>query len=279
MSLIQTINPPATQQPDELFSIAQQCRRDVVDMLTSVNSSHLGCTFSILDILVVLYHRIVSVDAIKKQLASRDYVLLSKGHAASGLYAVLASVELLPRQMLSNYHQGFLAGHQTRKTYYGIEISTGSLGHGPSLAVGMALAAKHDGLPSHFFVIVGDGECQEGSVWEAITMAVRLNLDNLTIIVDYNNLQGLDRSDDIATEPLDGKFKAFGCTVLHTDGHDHQALLSTLTTPNTPQRPNVVIAHTTKAKGIHFMENKLEWHYKSCKPDEYAIVSQILGPQ
>lgn len=270
------IPQPPTQQTDYLFSMAQQCRRDIVDILTSVNSSHLGCAFSVIDILVTLYHAVVSVDAIKQQSPSRDYVILSKGHAASALYSVLASVDLIPREMLTEYHQGFLGGHPTRTPAHGIEASTGSLGHGLPMAVGMALAAQHDGLPSRFFVIVGDGECQEGSIWEATTMAVRLGLSNLTLIVDYNNLQGLDRSDDICTEPLDGKFKAFGCTVTHVDGHNHQALLDVLTIPSLLQRPRVIIAHTTKAKGIAFMEDKIEWHYKSCKPNEYQAAKTLL---
>ncbi len=270
------ITAPTPPQADRLFAIALQCRRDIAAMLTSVSSSHLGCSYSIIDILVTLYHAIIDVDAIKKQLPGRDYVILSKGHAASGLYAALASVDLIPRAMLNNYHQGFLGGHPTRTPAHGIEASTGSLGHGLSIAVGMALAAQHDALPSRFFIIVGDGECQEGSIWEAITMAVRLKLDNLTVIVDYNNLQGLDRSDDIATEPLDSKFKAFGCTVAHVDGHDHQALTNTFTAPRSPERPRVIIAHTTKAKGIPFMEDKLAWHYKSCKPEEYALVQKLL---
>ncbi len=267
---------PTTPQTARLFAIGQQCRLAIATMLTSVSSSHLGCSYSIIDILVTLYHAVIDLDAIKKQRPSRDYVILSKGHAASGLYAALASVDLIPRTMLSNYHQGFLGGHPTRMPAHGVEASTGSLGHGLSIAVGMALAAQHDALPSRFFVIVGDGECQEGSIWEAITMAVRLKLDNLTVIVDYNNLQGLDRSDDIATEPLDGKFKAFGCTVTHVDGHDHQALANNFGAPRTPQRPRVIIAHTTKAKGVPFMEDKLAWHYKSCKPEEYALVQKLL---
>ncbi len=267
---------PASQHPEHLFAIAQQCRRDIVDMLTSVNSSHLGCSFSIIDILVTLYHAIINVDAIKQQLPSRDYIILSKGHAASGLYAALSSVDLIPRTMLSHYHQGFLGGHPTRKPAYGIEATSGSLGHGLPIAVGMALAAQHDSLPSRFFIIVGDGECQEGSIWEAITAAVRLGLDNMTIIVDYNNLQGLDRSDDIATEPLAEKFTAFGCTVAHVDGHDHHALTDAFNSPLTPRKLHVIIAHTTKAKGIDFMENKIEWHYKSCKPDEYKKVTELL---
>lgn len=267
---------PTPPQQDQLFAIAQQCRRDIAAMLTSVSSSHLGCSYSIIDMLVTLYHAVIDVGAIKKQLPARDYVILSKGHAASALYAALVSVDLIPRAMLSSYHQGFLGGHPTRKPAHGVEASTGSLGHGLSIAVGMALAAQHDKLPSRFFVIVGDGECQEGSIWEAIIMAVRLKLDNLTVIVDYNNLQGLDRSDDIATEPLDGKFTAFGCIVTHVDGHDYQALINTFTAPRAQPRPHVVIAHTTKAKGIPFMENTLAWHYKSCKPEEYALVQKTL---
>ncbi len=248
-------------------------------MLTSVHSSHLGCSFSIIDILVTLYHAIVDVQAIAQLRPERDYIILSKGHGASALYAALASVNLIPPQMLTKYHQGFLSGHQMMNPRYGIESSAGSLGHGPSIAVGMALAAKHDNFASRFFVIVGDGECQEGSVWEAITMAVRLELSNITFIIDYNNLQGLDRSDDIATEPLDNRFKAFGCHVTHSSGHDFEELTAALTKQYPLARPHVIIAHTIKAKGVDFMENKVEWHYKSCKPEEYAAVTNILEQQ
>lgn len=242
-------------------------------MLTSVQSSHIGCSFSIVDILTVLYHCFLDIELIKQQDPNRDYFILSKGHAASALYAVLSSVGLIEPSKLKHYHTGFLLGHPSRTPEVGIEASTGSLGHGLPMGVGIALAAKHDNIPSHVYVIVGDGECQEGSTWEALTMAARYALNNLIVIVDRNNLQGLGNTDTIATGSLEQKFIAFGCTTYTVDGHDYQALIQTIGKCTTPQ-PHVIIANTIKGKGVSFIENKLEWHYRSFKPDQCAHAKQ-----
>ncbi len=256
---------------EQLMHIAQACRTNIIDMLTSANSSHLGCSFSIIDILVVLYHKILDIDKIRNQSPERDYFILSKGHGASALYAILASVNLIDPEELKKYHHNgtFLAGHPMRDTSIGIEASTGSLGHGLSMGVGLALAAKHDKRTLHVYVLVGDGECQEGTIWEALTMASRFKLNNLTIIIDYNNLQGLDKTDDIMTGSLGAKFQAFGCQVYHIDGHDYPALISSFN--NLTEQPKIIIAQTIKGKGISFIEDKIEWHYRSFKPEQYTL--------
>jgi len=266
--------PPATGK--HLATIARECRSSVIDMLTQAKSSHIGCSFSVIDILVVLYHYILDVEKIKQQSPDRDYFILSKGHAASGLYAVLASVGLIEHTMLKDFHRGFLAGHPTRNCAHGIEASTGSLGHGLSMGVGLALAAKHDNRPSRVYVIVGDGECQEGSIWEALTMAARFGLNNLVVIVDNNNLQGFGRTDTIATGSLHEKFTAFGCTTTTVDGHDYAKLIATIS-GCTSTKPHVIIAKTIKGKGLSFIEDKLEWHYKSLTPEQSAQAHQEVS--
>lgn len=262
---------------NKLSQTATMCRKTIVDMLTSVKSSHLGCCFSIIDILVVLYHYFLDIEKIKQQAPERDYVILSKGHAAAGLYATLASVGLIQADALAKYHQGVLSGHPMRNPSIGIEASTGSLGHGLALGVGLALAAQHDKRSSHIYVIVGDGECQEGSIWEAIIIASRFKLNNLTMIVDYNNLQGLDKSDDIMPGTLEQKFKAFGWSTEHVDGHHHAALINTISAGGKTVTPHAIVAHTTKGKGISFIEDKLAWHYRSFNAEQYAQAQQELG--
>jgi transketolase len=259
---------------NNLATVAQQSRSTIVDMLTSVNSSHLGCCFSIVDILTVLYHNFLDIDRIKTQDQNRDFFILSKGHGAAALYATLASVGIIPPDMLTKYHRGFLAGHPTRTPAYGIEASTGSLGHGLPMGVGLALAAKNDKRSSHIYVLMGDGECQEGTTWEALTLAARYNLNNLTIIIDANNLQGIDRCSDVMTGSLAEKFEAFGCQSHHVDGHSYQALNNVIASCGQHNCPDVIIAKTTKGKGLSFIEDKLEWHYKSLKPEQYVAAKK-----
>lgn len=274
-------NQPNAQQSNNtqlksLAMISQDCRNSVVEMLTAAKSSHLGCSFSIIDILVVLYHHIVDLSLIKQQSPNRDYIILSKGHAASGLYAVLASAGFIDKSLLQNYHKSFLAGHPIRTLQHGIEASTGSLGHGPSMGVGIAIAAKNDGRNCQIYVIVGDGECQSGAIWEALMVAARYNLNNLTIIVDHNNLQALARTQDIMTGTFEEKFLAFGCSVHHVDGHNHQDIIDALESSKKIQKPHVIIAKTIKGKGLSFIEDKLEWHYRSLQQDQYVLAKQEL---
>lgn len=261
------------------FDKACDIRINILDMLTSADSSHLGPCFSIVDILTVLYHHVLDTQKIAQQEKSRDFFILSKGHAAAALYAVLNSVGLIPDIACDHYHcdGSTLAGHPMKGAYPGIEASTGSLGHGLSLGVGLALASRHDELSNRIYVLMGDGECQEGSVWEALMMASRFALNNLTIIIDYNKLQGYDRTDDLFSGSFEKRFQAFGANVITIDGHDYTALCNAFSSVGKAQGPDIIIAHTIKGKGISCIEDKLEWHYKSFKNDEYRAVRQALN--
>lgn len=260
--------PPCTPLVP-LENNARHIRRLVLHMLTATQSSHLGSAFSIVDILTVLYHRILDTEKIKLKDPSRDYFILSKGHAASALYATLMSVDLIPESLASQYNKSgtALCGHPIKDAYPGIEASTGSLGQGLPMAVGLALALKNDEKPNNVYVIVGDGECQEGSIWEALTIAARYKLSNLAIIIDNNNWQAFDRSSDLVPGPLETKFQAFGCATTTIDGHNLEEIHRALTTPQ--QSPHVIIANTIKGKGISFAEDTLEWHYRSANQEQF----------
>ncbi len=275
---ISNVPPTSPALLEHVALKALENRHLIIDALTAANSSHLGCSFSIIDILTVLYHCFLDVEKIKHNDPTRDYFILSKGHGACALYAALASVQLLPAELLKRYHGNGtqLSGHPQRGAFPGIEASTGSLGHGLPMAVGLAIAAKHDQRPSKVYALVGDGECQEGSIWEALMMAARFQLNNLTVIVDYNNLQGLDKTDDLVPGGLEVKFKAFGCSVKHVDGHDYAALIDTFNQPQLAACPQVIIAHTTKGKGLAQIENKLEWHYRSFKGDQHQLAKKEI---
>ncbi|MFA6263004.1 MAG: transketolase [Candidatus Babeliales bacterium] len=262
---------------EHLQEVARLCRLDIIEMLTHTQSSHLGSCFSLIDILVVLYHQVLNIELIQQQSPHRDYVILSKGHGAAALYATLGSVGLIERDMLlKKFHHGILAGHPMRSIRHGVEASTGSLGHGLSLGVGLARAAQDDQRLSRVYVIMGDGECQEGSNWEALTMASRFALNNLIVIIDANNLQALNRTQAIDPLPLEDKFKAFGCCTCAIDGHDYNALTQSINSCSTHTTPSVIIAHTVLGKGLSFAQDKLEWHYRSLKPDQYAQAQQEL---
>lgn len=249
-------------------NIAREIRKSLVRMHTV--GSHFGSAMSIVDILSVLYFRILRIPSPADP--ARDRFLLSKGHAASAWYAALARKGFCPADLLEQYARngGPLCGHPVRGAVCGIEASTGSLGHGLPIGTGMAWAARSDGTGARVFVLMGDGEVQEGSVWEAAILAARLKLDNLAAIVDANNLQGFDRVENIQpTRTLPGKFAAFGWGVREADGHDHAALEEAFSAlPFEPGKPSVLIAHTVKGKGIKDMEGKFESHYLSVPRDK-----------
>ena len=256
---------------------AKQARLWILDMISVANSSHIGSAYSIVDILVTLYSQF-DIDSIAKQVYPRDIFMLSKGHAAAALYAAQATVGLIPVEALKTFYKdnSVLAGHPIRHAFPGIEASTGSLGHALSLGVGMALALKKDGHPNKVFVLLGDGECQEGSIWEALAMATRFHLDNLVIYIDYNNLQGLDQTEDITGKDLSKRLAAFGAKVQEIDGHNYSEILQSMNNCVLGV-PNAIIAHTIKGKGVPFMENKLEWHYKCPRGDLYEQAKKALG--
>jgi len=234
--------------------------------------TNVGSAMSVADILAVLYFDVMNVNSPDDPL--RDRFVLSKGHAVSALYAALAHKGFLDPAMLSRYltDGSPLTGHPCAGNVPGIDVSTGSLGHGLPIAAGMAWAAKKDGRPYRIFVLMGDGEQQEGTVWEGATLAARLGLDNLVAIVDANRLQGYDRTDVIMpVDTLAGKWAAFGWAVEEADGHDVRQLRKVLRkAPFAAGRPSVVIAHTIKGKGVAEMEDQLGWHYFSVPEDKVS---------
>jgi transketolase len=254
-------------------ALARRLRGHAVRMTNRAKASHLGSCLSMADILAVLYGQVMHYDPARPDWTERDRLLVSKGHAAAITYAVLAESGFFPVSELETYtgNGSRLAGHVT-KTVPGVELSTGSLGHGLPVATGMALAAKLDGASWRSFCILSDGELDEGSNWEAIQYAQHARLDNLTAIVDYNKIQSFGTVAEVSDlHPLNDKFRAFNWGVHEIDGHDHDALIAALTAPPVlPDRPNVIIAHTVKGKGVSFMENLLAWHYKSPDDDQLA---------
>ncbi len=246
--------------------LANNIRLDLLKMIFNSQSSHIASSLSIVDLLVVLYgKKIIKFNPNKPNLSGRDIFILSKGHAAAALYAVLANVGYFSKRKLLEYgrdNSNFMA-HASHKVP-GVEFSTGSLGHGLPIACGLAIAKKRKKLSNYVYVINSDGEMSEGSNWEAILFAAHHKLDNLILIIDYNKLQSFGSVDStLGIEPIKDKFLSFGWNVYETNGHNYkkieQVLLSCKATKG---KPKCIIANTLKGKGISFMENKVEWHYK-----------------
>jgi transketolase len=233
------------------------------------------------DLLAVLYGGVLRVDAARPDWPGRDRFILSKGHGAAAVYAVLAECGFFPAEWLSDYCQNgsHLAGHITHHGVPGVEVATGSLGHGLSIGAGMALAGKRCGGDYRVFVLLGDGECDEGSIWEAALFAPQHGLDNLVAIVDHNKIQSLGRvSEVLDLAPFADKWRAFRWGVRETNGHDHAAVEQALrAVPFEPGRPSVLIAHTIKGKGVSFMENRLLWHYRSPNTEQLGRALAELG--
>lgn len=271
---------PATNLIDTR-EMALAIRRHAVQMTHLGKSSHVGSVLSLADILAVLYGRVMAVDPADPRWSDRDRFILSKGHAGAGVYAALAERGFLSREQLKTHYQNGskLSGHVSHKGVPGVEFSTGSLGHGLSVGTGMALAAKRAGRDNRVYVLLSDGECDEGSNWEAIMFAAHHKLDNLVVAVDYNKIQSLDFvSNTLALEPFADKWRAFGWHVAEVDGHDHDALIAALDVPAGGRgQPSVVICHTTKGKGVSFMENQVLWHYRTPQGDEYRDARAELG--
>jgi len=247
--------------------LSARIRRQVVMMTHRARSAHVGTSLSMAELLAVLYTCVLRLDPRRPAWHERDRLILSKGHGCAGLYAVLAEVGFLPLSWLERFYQdgSRLAGHVTHKGVPGVEASTGALGHGLSLACGMALAARRDRQNHRVFVVLSDGECDEGATWEAALFAPHHQLDNLVAIIDYNKMQSLGSvAEVLELEPLAAKWKAFRWAVREVDGHNVGELMQILTSlPFVPGRPSCVVAHTVKGKGISFMERQLLWHYRS----------------
>ncbi len=261
----------------DTVALAKTVRRHALRMVHRAKASHIGSALSIADIVAVLYGRVLHVDPANPRLADRDRFILSKGHACVAVYAALAARGFFPEEDLLRYGQDHseLMNHISHKVP-GVEFSTGSLGHGLPFGVGKALAAKRRGQAWRTFVVLSDGEWGEGSNWEACMFASHHQLDNLVAVIDYNKLQSLTTvAETLGLEPLADKLAAFGWAVREVDGHDHAALADALGgAPWVPGKPSVVIAHTTKGKGVSYMENTVKWHYSS--PND-AQLAQALS--
>jgi len=257
----------------EIKSKATGLRRDIITMLYRAGSGHPGGSLSIIDILVVLYYKVMNVDPRNPRDPERDRLVLSKGHACPALYAVLADRGFFPAHYLDSLRKidSPLQGHPDMRKTPGVEMSTGSLGQGLSAANGMALAARLDGSPRRTYVILGDGESQEGQVWEAALTASHYRLDNLTAFLDSNGLQIDGWVREVKSlEPLADKWRAFGWNVLEVDGHDYASLLEVTGRASACKGlPTMIIAHTVKGKGVSFMENQVDWHGKAPGQNEY----------
>jgi transketolase len=255
---------------------ARRIRAETVGMVHRAKASHLGGALSMADLLAVLYGEILRVRPDEPRWPDRDRFILSKGHSCTALYATLALKGFFPVEELQSYGKDGtrLMSHISHKVP-GVEFSTGSLGHGLPFGCGKALAAKRRGKSWRVFVMLSDGELDEGSNWEAILFAPQHRLDNLTVIVDYNKIQSLGSVNEVLElGPLADKFRAFRWVVREVDGHDHGQIRNALGgVPWEPGKPNCLIAHTVKGKGVSFMENQLAWHYKS--PDA-AQLKQAL---
>jgi transketolase len=260
----------------ELETLARKIRQSSLKMVHRAKASHIGSALSIADILSVLYGKILKINAINPVDPERDRFILSKGHACVALYSVLAEVGIIDKETLLTYGDDFswLMNHSSHKVK-GVEFSTGSLGHGLPFGVGKALAAKSLGHRWKTYVLLSDGEMDEGSNWEALMFASHHGLSNLVAIIDYNKLQSLESVDKtLALEPLRDKLTAFGCFVLEVDGHDLNAISESFTSIHGNKLPTVIIANTIKGKGISFMENKVEWHYKN--PNDQQLKEALL---
>lgn len=265
----------------ETKELAARIRRHVLAMVHRTNSSHIGSCFSMADIISVLYREIMNYDPSIPAWPLRDRFILSKGHAGAALYAVLAESGFFPVADLENYNNNgtSLSGHIMHEVP-GVEVSSGSLGHGLSIGCGMAYAGRINRTNYKVYVLLSDGECDEGSTWEAVMFAAHHKLHNLIAIVDYNKIQSFGAVREVlGLEPFADKWRAFGWHVEEVDGHDHGEIRSCLASsvPSVTSAPVVVIAHTVKGKGVTFMENKLLWHYKSPDKAEYQRAFIELG--
>ncbi|MCH8225241.1 MAG: transketolase [Chloroflexi bacterium] len=265
---------------EELTGIARELRRDIIQTIYTAGSGHPGGSLSELDILIALYFRVMRHDPSNPDWADRDRFILSKGHASPGLYAVLARAGYFPKEELATFRQlnTRLQGHAHPMTP-GVEMNSGSLGMGLSFALGCALAARLDKKDYLVYALLGDGECDEGEVWEAAMAGSHHKVTNLIAIVDRNRIQNDRFTDDVMTlEPLAQKWRAFGWRVLETPGHDFPELLATIEKARRRRtRPTVIIAHTVKGKGVSFMENNPAFHGRAPNREEFEQAMKELA--
>ena len=269
-----------------LEKIANKIRMDTLQEIYYAKSGHPGGSLSIAEILTVLYFNEMHIDENKPDDENRDRFVLSKGHASAALYATLAEKGYFPKEELLTFRNisSYLQGHPDMKNTPGVDMSTGSLGQGLSAASGMALSSKMDEKGYRVFCLLGDGELEEGQIWEAAMFASKFKLDNLVVIVDSNNLQLTGTTDeimDLNTEDIANKFKAFGFNTSIIDGNNVDSLIDTFTKAElVKEKPTAIIAKTVKGKGVSFMENKQEWHGKAPNDEEYKkAIDELIDRQ
>ena len=264
----------------ELQKIANNVRIGIIEGVHSAKAGHPGGSLSCTDILTYLYFKEMNIDPKEPKKADRDRLVLSKGHAAPALYSVLANRGYFPTEELKTLRKidSRLQGHPDMKHIPGVDMSSGSLGQGISAAVGMALSAKHFGNDFRVFTILGDGECEEGQVWEAAMFAANKGLNNLVAFVDFNNLQIDGSCDEVnSPTPIDKKFEAFNWNVTVIDGHDFDAIEGALAMARESDKPFCIVAKTVKGKGVSYMENSVGWHGKAPNDDEYEVAIANLN--
>ena len=273
---------PNTRDPKTL---AWLIRRNGLEMTHLSRGSHIGSVLSVAEIIAVLYTSVLNVDPDNPKKPDRDRLILSKGHAGSAVYAALAESGFFPvEELKTHYANGsILSGHVSHKGVPGVEVSTGALGHGLGIGVGMALGAHMDGEEWRTYVVLGDGECDEGSVWESALQAAQYGLDRLIAVVDYNHMQSLTTVEDtLRLEPFEQKWRDFGWNAESVDGHDTEALQAAfgrVTANAGTGKPSVLLAHTVKGKGVSFMENNILWHYRTPQGEEYEAALKELEAQ
>lgn len=264
----------------KLEKVCRQVRRDIINMTANAGSGHPGGSLSAVELMTGVFYTQMRIDPKCPKWEGRDRFVLSKGHAAPCYYGILAELGFFSREEFKTFRQlhGMLQGHPDAKKIPGVDASTGSLGQGVSIANGMALAARHLGRDTKVFCLCGDGECQEGQVWEAFMSAAHYKLDNLTVMIDWNGLQ-IDGSNDevMSLGDLGAKLRAFGFDVIElADGNDLAQVISALNIPTMPGRPRCILAHTVKGKGVSFMENQVGWHGKAPNEDQRRLALKEL---
>lgn len=270
------------EQIEKLQTIAKEIRKEIIEQVYRAKSGHPGGSLSVADILTVLYFKELRVDPTKPKSEDRDRVILSKGHCAPALYSCLANKGFFELKELEDFRtiNGILQGHPDMKKIPGVDMTTGSLGQGLSAANGMAIAGKLDNKDYRVYCILGDGEIEEGQIWEAAMASSKYKLDNLCVIIDNNDLQIDGTIEEVMNSyPIDEKFKSFGFQVINIDGHDIDEIIKAFdVAKNIKGKPTCIIAKTIKGKGVSFMENKVEWHGKAPNEEEFIqALKEIKG--
>lgn len=259
--------------------LAKASRVEILKMTHRAGASHVGSALSVVDVLAVLYQTVAKISPSSVDSSDRDCVILSKGHACAALYSVLALKGFFPMNWLERYctDGAELSGHVTSAYIPGVELSTGSLGHGLPYGLGIQMSRKRSGISGRTFVIMSDGECDEGTTWESALIASHHDLDSLIVIIDRNGIQSMGSTEDtLALEPFQSKWESFGWNVHTLDGHNHGAISTVLSLPSTG-KPTCIIANTIKGKGVDYMENQVLWHYRTpSENDLESALNQIM---